>query len=480
MATPTPPILGNLKAAAAAKVAPVAPPAAAAPVPPPPPAEPVAPPAEPPAAPPATPPAEPAAPPPAEPVVAPPAAEPAVIAPVVPPAPAPKPRPVLTHLPQPRPEDLLAAAPPPPAADTVLPAGFTPTEDETDYLDTIKFAETGGKLPKGTALAEAKRMADNTAALATARAAWEKDNPGQIFNPQVAEMADGTAVRALLRAPAIDPGTLRRLERAKDIAAVQADNDAKSRAALAEADRKLRASELKGTLVEIAAKAEATLLELVPLDDDPAIDAALKAEAKTGGVSTLADALPAEGGAAAAAAQQVRQEVQEFTALRAGTTAFNVNNPQHNQLATLIHEAGQQFFHGGVDAEGNDMRRLPDGRTFLPLNDFMGLTSAAQKKFFTFTDDQMREIIVREAARRARNRIAEIKNAQKKSAETRERLKPKAIPSTNVSTPPPAVPAPEPIPAAVKLTPTPAGSPSVNPPKKEGGFLTRHIKQPGR
>lgn len=477
MATPTPPIVGDLKSAAAAKVAPVAPPAAAAPVPPPPasPADPAAVPPPPPPAPP-----DPAAPPPADPVVAPPAADPAVIAPAVPPAPAPKPRPILTRLPQPRPEDLLTSAPPPPAADPVLPAGFAPTEDESDYIDTLRFAETGGKLAKGTAAAEAKRMADNTAALATARATWERENPGQIFNPQTAEMADGTAVRSLLRAPAIDQGTLRRLERQKDIATAQATADAQARAALAEADRKLLASELKGTLAELGAKAEATLLELVPLDDDPEIDAALKAEAKTGGVSTLADALPAEGGAAASAAQQVRQEVQEFTALRSGTINFNPNNPQHNQLATLIHEAGQQFFHGGVDAEGNDMRRLSDGRTFLPLNDFMGLTPAAQKKFFTFSDDQMREIIVREAARKARNRIAEIKNWQKKSLETRERLKPKPKPLTNVGTPPPAPPAPEPIPAAVKLTPTPAGSPSVNKPKTEGGFLTRHIKQPGK
>lgn len=390
-------------------------------------------------------------------------AEPAAIAPkdpAEPPAPAPTPpAPAPKKIQRPDARDFLPVevAPPTPAPE---PLAFTPTTDEVDYLETVKFGEVSGAVPKGTAAAEVARMKADRDAVAAAEAQWKRENPGQVFNAATAELGDGTRVADVLKPAAVDATTRRILERKKDLADAKAIADNAAASARAEAARLLAEKDLRGKLTETAAAAEGLVITGVKLDDDPEVDAELKKIAREQGLTALAEAMPAEGGAAVAAATQAAKDAALFTAIRAGVTGYNPDSAQHAQIANLIWAEGSAFIAAGAPLAAGDPRA---GKIFVTLDQFDRLRPEVKGRFATFTDDECRAIIAERAAREANLRIAGIQNQRKKSDELRAKLRLPKAPATSSTAPaakPGSTPAPEPKPDSVKLGLTPQGVPT--------------------
>lgn len=383
--------------------------------------------------------------------------KPAEPAPVEPPKPAPK------KIQRPDPKDFIAAVVAPVAPVAAPALGFTPTTDEADYLETVKFGEATGAIDKGTAAAEIARLTEARATAARVEAQWRRENPGQNYNAATAELEDGTRLADMQSRPAVDPVTRRILERKKDLADAKAIADSAAAQSRAEAARMVVEKDLRGKLAETAATTQSTVLDGVKLDEDPEIDAEMKKIAREQGMAALAAAVPTEEvriGAEAAA--KAAEEVEAFVALRAGVIAFNPEKAGHREMAQVIYEEGNAFVAAGAPLPPSDPRH---GKIFLPLSGtkenpgYDQIKPEMRHRYATFTDQECQQILEDRAKRNANAAIAAIQNGKKKAEELRAKVRQPKNPSA------PALqtasgPAPEPKPDGVKLAPTPQGAPT--------------------
>lgn len=167
-----------------------------------------------------------------------------------------------------------------------------------------------------------------------------------------------------------------------------------------EANLKLKAIEA-APVVERAVKEVEDTLTTAPEGLRP-IRQAVVSTIKTDGYAAALKKFPIEAPIVAGTlnATKAWMEIQN------GVTKFNEDDPVHAYLATFIVQEGANMMRQPI-AE----RTAADGRTFLPMQDYMRATPEVRAKHYTFTNEMICDLLANQAILQVNEKIAALKEA---------------------------------------------------------------------
>jgi hypothetical protein len=311
-------------------------------------------------------------------------------------------------------------------------------EDEAEEIKSAAYAES--KYPQRYA-GHTKRTAEwikKHKEFASARAAENPDD----------DITTDSRYQAWVAAnkPKVTDAERRRIERERliDEAAKQADTRAAQRQAKLEQELyKLRAL----PAIERSAEEFKSHIDAVLPVDDSGVSKVVCSQIKQGAVTAG----------------------REFLALANQVTQFDSANPTHKWLSDFIKQQGDSF------ASSKHPATKRGTQTFLPRAEYNSLPAAERGKHFTFTNEEVMQLIAMEARRAAEHGIA----LKRKELEDMGYTPRQAAAAVAASTPPPIPVTPPPSEvsprASVSVAPPPA---AVTTPKKDS-FLT-FIQSGGR
>lgn len=331
--------------------------------------------------------------------------------------------------------------PPEPAPTLAALLGYTPTRAEERYLGDLRAAAELD--PKYQGLFD--REIDRLKRVQAFTAKWQGEHPEEELSAETPEY------RRFLKAnpPAIDAEE--RAEIRDTLVAKRAADSARA-AVRSELEPRLRkVDEIEAQPVIRAAEAalERAVLEALPADDP------LHEAVAEGGLEAVS-AVPIDGPVVAHAVARGKRLVGEFIRLRRGLVEMDPANEYHVFLANMIDESAKIFTeHGGAE-------RVREGRRFVSPREYSRLTPEAKRRHFTFSDEDVVQILGVQAATGATRFLSETRAAW----QAREQ-KLKKVPTPAGATPPavePAEPPKPPPPSSPVVAPTPTGGAKAPPP----------------
>jgi hypothetical protein len=367
---------------------------------------------------------------------------------------------VSKNIPQPPAVQQPAPPPPPqPEPENVIKVGedvYELSNEDLERLDVLRYLERA-KPEKYADIS--KRYMDSIRKALEYRARWEKENPGEEFNPADHEEAlaafevdydedDYVSALASMRAERIAEQRIRAVEQ-----------EQRMRQALADAAR---------------AQGEAVAAMFKELGGEFA-EAAKNGQVDPDTARKLAEEDPA-GEVAMRAASRLAAAVNELELLSRGARQFDPTNEIHKGLAQLIDE--QERYIESLPAD----KQVVDGKKFVRASLYAVLPEEQRANCWRLTTNDVRNIIINQFAHMTKNEIQKLEEKLTKIAQKKGWLKSNAEePRQNTKAAPlpphPALRQEKPVTApTVSPIPAPVGaSGPTTPPSAKESFAARFI-----
>jgi hypothetical protein len=349
--------------------------------------------------------------------------------------------------------------PPLPEPENVIKVGddiYQLSNEDLERLDVLRYLERTHSEKYADI---SKRYMDSIRKALEYRARWEKENPGEEFNPADHEEAlaafevdydedDYVSALASMRAERIAEERIRAVEQEQRMRQALADAARAQGEAVAALFK-----ELGGEFAEVAKSGQVdpdTARKLA--EEDPAGDVAMRA------------------------ASRLAAAVNELELLSRGARQFDPSNEIHKGLAQLIDE--QEKYIESLPSE----KQIVDGKKFVRASLYAVLPEEQRANFWRLTTNDVRNIIINQFAHITKNEMQKLeekltKIAQKKgwlksnAGEQRQYTKPEPMPTH------PALRQERPVTApTVSPIPAPVGaSGPTTPPSAKDSFAARFI-----
>lgn len=365
------------------------------------------------------------------------------------PAPSPEPKPaepkkkIALEKPEPKPAPALATARAPEPTPTETPktldeiAGVKLTDDEREYLETVRYAEGKDSNLKGALDREVKRIQ----AFADFAKKWKQEHPGEPID----KTDEGYKTLVTDHPSTIARSDVKRLER-----------------------ERFRDEVLSNVKKDFEAERQATERKFREVEVTPRVEAKVKEDeasfAQHIGDESFASALEkkgVEGRLARAHKQEAVSDVRTYRRLSEGLDQFDPNDPVQLKLVKLMDSAADFFKKHGIGNGQADLIR--DGKKFVSKREFSQIARtdpAALEKVWTFSTDEMASIILGNQAAKMRAEIASLREDLAADGYSPSQSKP----SGSAPAPAPRAPLPDETPSPRSIvSPSGGGGPAASP-----------------